>query len=596
MTTRLVGLVVLTLTPVFLLVLWSASGERARARASTEREILMEAGAVALEFNSIIEEARRFLVATALVPQIRDRSEGACELLEKIAEADQRYLSVALLNEKGRYICQTVNADATNTSVADRDWFRVPMFEGRPASQLILRGRVSNAALLVSGEPVRDDTGKVVAVVAAGLDLRGLITAHGPFTAARDRLELIGSGVVIESRKQGPSPKEFSPITDGQRMLLDRGEREALAVVDGASGREAVAVVRIPAAPSIVISLAESEADILEGVDAVFRRSLLLLALLTVVSLTAAWFAASRFVTEPLTSVIDAADALGGGDLAARAGIDHGPGEVRRLGEAFDSMAEALQERDAAIKQATEALKDRDERLAQAQKMEAIGQLTGGVAHDFNNLLTVIQGNLELVSEDHLAPAQAPLVDYALDAARRGADLTNRLLLFSRRQALAPREINLNELCQGMRHLLERTLGERVTVRYECAEDLPMCAADPSQLESVLVNLAINARDAMPDGGSITISTSATDEPPDGLDPGPYVVLSIADDGTGMSDEVMARALEPFFTTKERGRGTGLGLSGAYGFAEQSGGKLTIESAVGRGSTIRVFLPTRAYT
>jgi PAS domain S-box-containing protein len=239
-----------------------------------------------------------------------------------------------------------------------------------------------------------------------------------------------------------------------------------------------------------------------------------------------------------------------------------------------------------------------EEALRQSQKMEAVGQLTGGVAHDFNNLLTIILGNLENL--EHRIPADDPLRRY-IAAAERGASraavLTDRLLAFSRRQPLAPSVIDVNELVTGMSELLQRTLGEAVTVETVLADRLWQAFADPTQLENALINLAVNARDAMPDGGRLTIETAnsvidaAYAATQDDLRPGQYVAISVADTGCGMSEEVLAKAFEPFFTTKEVGQGTGLGLSQVYGFIRQSGGHVRIDSQTGEGTTVRLYLP-----
>ncbi len=241
---------------------------------------------------------------------------------------------------------------------------------------------------------------------------------------------------------------------------------------------------------------------------------------------------------------------------------------------------------------------DLEEQLLQAQKLEAVGQLTGGVAHDFNNLLTVVLGNLQLVASG-LAPGDASLrfVENARAAAHRGAALTHRLLAFARKQALQPRVLDLGELVAGMDDLLNRTLGETVEVESRLAEDLWECEVDPAQLENVILNLAINARDAMPGGGRLVIETANREvgeefaRHHDGLEPGPYVVLSITDSGAGMDPNVLEHAFEPFFTTKGLGHGSGLGLSMVYGFVRQSGGSVEIESEPDRGSCVRLYLP-----
>jgi CheY-like chemotaxis protein len=230
--------------------------------------------------------------------------------------------------------------------------------------------------------------------------------------------------------------------------------------------------------------------------------------------------------------------------------------------------------------------------------MEAIGQLTGGVAHDFNNLLAVVVGNLELVAEQLTRDDRSRLfVEKALGAVERGATLTHRLLAFSRKQALRPEIIDASRLVSGMAELMRRTLGETIEIQVVSDSGLWTTSADPAQLENALLNLALNARDAMPDGGKLTIETSnarldddyaATQE---NVAPGQYVLLAVSDTGSGMTPEVRARALDPFFTTKDVGRGSGLGLSMVFGFVKQSGGHLSIYSEIGEGTSVKLYLP-----
>ena len=248
--------------------------------------------------------------------------------------------------------------------------------------------------------------------------------------------------------------------------------------------------------------------------------------------------------------------------------------------------------RDITEKKATE------EQLRQAQKMEAVGQLTGGVAHDFNNLLTVIMGNLEHL--DRVLPPDQPskrMIAAALRGASRAAMLTHRLLAFSRRQPLAPEVLSVNKLVAGMSDLMRRTLGEAILIEAVLAGGLWPTLADSNQLENALINLAINARDAMPEGGKLTIETANThlDEAyarmNDEVQPGQYVGIFVTDTGIGMAPDTVAHAFEPFFTTKEIGQGTGLGLSQVFGFIKQSGGHVKIYSEVGEGTTVKLYLP-----
>ncbi len=235
-----------------------------------------------------------------------------------------------------------------------------------------------------------------------------------------------------------------------------------------------------------------------------------------------------------------------------------------------------------------------EEELRQAQKMEAIGQLTGGVAHDFNNLLTVISGNLEMLERRLVQADERELLGEAREACQLGAALANRLLAFGRRQPLQPKLVDLGTLVGRTVDLLRRSIGTMITIETRLAEGLPKVMVDPGQVENALLNLAVNARDAMPKGGRLTIEVATVQlGAHQGAAPGRYVTLIVADTGSGMTPEVRQRAFEPFFTTKGPGAGSGLGLSMIYGFAKQSGGHVQLDSEVGCGTTVRLFLPVR---
>lgn len=240
--------------------------------------------------------------------------------------------------------------------------------------------------------------------------------------------------------------------------------------------------------------------------------------------------------------------------------------------------------------------------LLRSQKLQAVGELAGGMAHDFNNLLTVITGNLELLGLRQLDDKARDLLRRAEQAAMMGGRLASRLLIIGRRQRLQAVIIDLNELARSMIDILRRTLGDQIVIHSEFTDDLWPTRADVSEIENAILNLAINARDAMPQGGKLVITTSNKALGPDdvvgeaGLTPGDYVMLSISDTGAGIPPEHLARVFEPYFTTKEAGRGTGLGLSTIYGFAKQSGGHLTIYSEVGLGTSVRLYLPRVAST
>ncbi|MCA3564447.1 MAG: PAS domain S-box protein [Methylocystis sp.] len=273
-------------------------------------------------------------------------------------------------------------------------------------------------------------------------------------------------------------------------------------------------------------------------------------------------------------------------DISAQKDIEH---ELeRRVAERTDALQAEVRHRE-----------ETQQQLVRAQRMEAFGQLTGGIAHDFNNLLTIVGGNLELLQDQVIGEKPQRQLKRALEAVGMGSRLTERLLTFARRGKLEPEVLNLNDQVVNVIDLLVRTLGETITISSVLAPDLGRVLADASEVENAILNLAINARDAMPSGGTLMIETAnatvdgtfAASPQGDAVAPGRYVRLSVADSGSGMIPEVLAKAFEPFFTTKEHGRGTGLGLATIYGFARQSGGYATIYSEPGLGTTVNIYLP-----
>jgi len=318
-----------------------------------------------------------------------------------------------------------------------------------------------------------------------------------------------------------------------------------------------------------------------------------------------AWRVAYHIAT-PVERLAQAARALGRGEEFA--GAPSHLAEIDAVHRALEEAGASLRAREAELTTLNETLEHRvaertrelaeaTETLIQAQKMEAVGRLTGGIAHDFNNLLTAVLGNLELVARRIDDERMSRQIAAARSAAERGARLTGQLLAFARRQQMQTATLNINELVEGTTELLRSTLGGAVTVERVLADDVWPAEADATQLELVMLNLAINARDAMPTGGSILIrtgnvvlapgQTTRAEEP----DPGEYATITVADRGTGMPPEVLARAFEPFFTTKPVGQGTGLGLSQVLGVVKQLGGGISIDSKAGAGTTVTLYLP-----
>jgi PAS domain S-box-containing protein len=278
--------------------------------------------------------------------------------------------------------------------------------------------------------------------------------------------------------------------------------------------------------------------------------------------------------------------------------ITEAKGAERKLREINDTLEKRVAERTADLTAALDRLQAEvserlraEEALRQAQKMEAVGQLTGGIAHDFNNLLTPIMGGLEIIASRATDARMKRIAETALESARRGAKLTSQLLAFSRIQRISMAPVAVNQVIANMMDLLRHSIAQKVRIETRLDPEAAHGICDPNQLENAILNLAINARDAMPDGGMLTISTGKTRIENHGeLEPGDYVCISVADTGHGMPAEVMARATEPFFSTKPLGKGTGLGLAQVYGIARQAGGTIRIESETGKGTTVHLIL------
>ncbi len=424
-------------------------------------------------------------------------------------------------------------------------------------------------------------------------------------------------------------------LTERQRELIKAPEPRITTIQDE-RGAPTVSAVIPTALPPQGLGIIESLSlrRLTADLDSATFRNLLVIGWAALVALLLAWLAGRRFIYQPTEALLHAARRWRDGDLAARATPSDAGSEFAALAQSFNAMAAGLQARDlerrlqaqfleAQVAERTRELSESANRLQveitgrekteaalhQAQKLQAVGQLAGGIAHDYNNMLATVLGNLELMERrmasnprewaDADVERMARLIGRATGAVQRGGQLTSRLLAFSRRQRLAARPTDVNRLVGELITLATSTLGRRVRVAFQPSDDLWPALVDPSQVEAAILNLCLNARDAMPDGGQLTITTLneaiETTEHEDDLPPGHYVRVSVSDTGTGMDPEIRQRAFEPFFTTKGPG-GSGLGLSQVYGMARQSGGTVQIESSPGVGTEVSILLPRAVET
>ena len=485
----------------------------------------------------------------------------------------------------------------------------------------------AGGAFLPVGMRLPGAAGSAGRMVVAGIDLRWL----GQHLSEMRLLDaaLVPRGALTVTDRAGVI---LAHVPDGDRWVGTRVGAETLAHLREADSRTAMLpgvdgrvrlVAFAPAAglpDGLSVAAGVDPRAFLADVKGALIRGAVLGGVASAIALIIAAVAARRFVHLPASRLLDAARRWTGGDLSARADMRADASEFGYLGEAFNRMAADIEARVAAhaeqarlletrVAERTRELSESNNRLQveiaerqraetvmhQAQKLQAVGQLAGGVAHDFNNLLATILGSLELIErrvtdgDDKLRA----LLTRAMDAVQRGAQLTSRLLAFSRRQRLAARPTDLNRLVADLVTLAGSTLGRRVRVETHLAPDLWPAMADTSQVEAAILNLALNARDAMPHGGVLILATgneTVAEGDADG-EPGDYVRVSVEDTGAGMSREILARAFEPFFTTKELGKGSGLGLSQVYGLARQSGGTVRIRSEPGAGTAVSLLLP-----
>ena len=575
-----------------------------QARESEVRRELSELAATeASEINTTIGGARQFLTALQRTPAIIDRNAPLCSAwLARLRRDYPGYASIRADAVSGRVFCSSdpgqagFDGDAPYFEAALEHGFAVGSYAssraGRPELPLGLR--------------ITDYDGAALGVLVIGLDLDWLAQdLQSQLHADATVTVLDGAGSTLlrvsatrpapeaEVADQGPMVQSVVSLGDGLKVIAERPERSAYAVLD-----------RTTRGGAMLIGAA------------------LLLA-----CIFADWFG-RQFIRAPVNRMLETTDKLHRGDFSARSGFSRDRSELAKLGAGLDALAEELEKRQRAQTDAerrlrefaatlekrvaarTQDLVETNERLlleteqrqqiqtelSQAQKLDALGRLTGGVAHDFNNLLTAVLGSLEIVSPQVQEPKLKRLLGVAAQAARRGAELTAHMLAFSRKQDLVLRPVSVNAVICGMQDLLTRTLGTMIRQDYDLTEDLWHATADPVQLEVALLNLAINARDAMPGGGSLIFRTRNVHvaEGPHSvtrLPPGEYAMVAVIDTGEGMSAEVQARVFDPFYTTKGLGKGTGLGLSMVYGFTRQVGGTVTIDSTVGKGTAISLYLP-----
>ncbi len=597
--------------------------------------VLREAELANAEMSGIIDAVRQLGTLAGQFPETRGKGTACDDRLTALRSGLAQYRFLALLTPAdGTVLCASAGTPA---ELDARQWLK-----GADASAQVAVGR-----LVSGGRP--DERYLPVAVSVPGTEPRLLLAGlkadwlathlasakvdQAP-AVARASLIIADRGGTILARVPDSAQWFGKPVPDWLRPAVpgDAPSVATLADPDGRTFLTAFVPATAPAGLGIVESLLLP--PLTADIDQATYQDLLAIVGAAALAIFLAWFAGRRFIYQPTEALLRAARKWREGDLSARASLTDAGSEFAALSQSFNAMAAGLQAREmerrlqssfleAQVAERTRELSESNNRLQveiagrekteaalhQAQKLQAVGQLAGGIAHDFNNMLATVLGNLELMERRVPQAGKGwssgdseklqKLIERATGAVQRGAQLTSRLLAFSRRQRLAARPTDVNALLRELITLATSTLGRRVQVASELSDDLWPAMVDPSQVEAAILNLCLNARDAMPDGGRLTLSTSNVTAAALGsalvsegdLAPGNYVQVCISDTGMGMTPEVKARAFDPFFTTKGPGAGSGLGLSQVYGMARQSGGSVMIDSEPGQGTRVTLILP-----
>ncbi len=588
---RLLVPVLVALLPALGVLGYATVAQRRLLASDAQAEAAQLARLVAEIHQRPVDGARGMLLALSRMRTVADLDSRCSAQVQSILRQAPAYLNIGAMDAEGNVFCSARPMRAP-VNLADRRFARrVAASHDFGVGEYVV-SRIAGTASVGFGQAVLGEFGSLRAVVFASLDvaylqrqLDDVMVPEGASVEVLDR-----RGVVITSRGHPETAGQPFPPALLERLTGAHGPVEAPGQ-DGVARIHALQTVLDQQGEPVIQVVAGLPAALVLGpVNRITTYSLAAFALVAVLALAASGWVGEALLVRPLRVLSGAARRLSAGEPGTRTHLEPGRGELGDLVRAFDDMAASL-ERQVAERSRLEA------QLRHSQKMEAIGRLAGGVAHDFNNLLTAVLSNARMMEHD-LPAGHAAHQDVAeiIAAGERAAALTSQLLAFSRRAHLEPQVIGLADVVRNLERMLRRIIGE--TVKMEVLTDARgEVLADPGQLEQVIVNLVVNARDAMPDGGRLTITVSEVEaaERVAGLDPGlpegALSVLAVEDTGCGMDQETQVHLFEPFFTTKGPGKGTGLGLSTVYGIVAQSGGGIRVRSAPGAGTEFRVCLP-----
>ncbi len=595
--TRLLILVIAAmLVPAILVGLRFAQNRASEINAAREN-LSATSDDISSDLDEKIQGTAQLHYGLARARDLDTSDKAACSaFLSAVREEYPQFTGILTINPDGSLFCDSLRTNRT-LDLRDRQYFKQALVANGVVTLEPVFGRLTGISVLQIAYPVRSESGVLKFIVLASFNLQKFAEFHDKRLSSDKEILLVdrkGMVLVAPAAKDWTVPTGASIANTELFRFAVAPNRERIGEVTGRDGRTQVwAVARSPSNrdAGLYVMVGLSKDGLVAAANRRLYEDLAMLAVASLLLLAGVWLLATLGVGRQVGRLAAMATKLGLGDLGARIPGPHPRGELGGLMTLLNSTAESLEHQRAAIDEL-------NQKLSQSQKMEAMGQLTGGVAHDFNNLLTVILGNAEYLAERLAANKELHrIADNIATAAERGSDLTRSLLAFARKQPLMPQDIDIGQKILGMEQLLRRTLGEHIECEFLLDSGLWPASVDPGQLAAALLNLVLNARDAMPEGGRLTVEVRniALDESDVDVNgearPGDYVMVAVTDTGSGMNAEVAGRAFEPFFTTKEVGKGTGLGLSMVYGFAKQSGGSMQIHSEPGRGTAVKLFFP-----
>jgi signal transduction histidine kinase len=558
-------------------------------------ELSTAAADVASDLDGKIQGTAQLLHGLARARDLDSRDRTACSsFLADLRDEYPQYTGLLTIDPDGRLFCDSIGG-GRDLDLSDRAYFKKALISKEAVVLEPVVGRLTGNPVLQIAHAVRSEIGPPKQVLLASLNLKTFAEYHSRRLLRGSVILLVDKNGTVLTQTSASSWFNLAGTSIADTDLFKQPVAHGspwvgeIAGVDGGMQVWGVASSPVHRDAGIYFMVGRSRDDLVATANRRFLGDLAIHSVISILLFAGVLSLADIRVRRQIRRLSLLATKLGLGDLGARIAPPYPVGALGDLMTQMNGTAESLERQRASID-------DLNGKLLQAQKMEALGQLTGGLAHDFNNLLTVVLGNSELLIEQ-LADRDdlRSMAELSLVACRRGADLTRSLLAFARNQPLEPKVVDVNDLVSGMESLMRRTLGGHIEMAFVRGDDLWLALVDPPQLENAVLNLCINARDAMEDGGRLSIETINALLDDDAVDadlaPGEYVMIAVSDTGKGISPENLARVFDPFFTTKDVGKGTGLGLSMVHGFISQSRGQIRIYSEIGQGTVIKMFLP-----